>query len=84
MKGKLRIIVVEFNTWQFLIRCSGPKAQPSFHPVTENVFPAEPTVIVLSHIPGKVAMRIISPSNTMCSYTSSAITRTSWALKTMT
>ena len=31
-------------TWQFLINCSGPKAQPSFHPVTEKVLPAEPTV----------------------------------------
>lgn len=29
--------------------------QPSFHPVTLNVFPALPIVTVRSHIPGSVA-----------------------------
>ena len=27
----------------------------TFHPVALKVFPAQPTVIVLSHIPGRVA-----------------------------
>jgi len=37
------------------IRSDGPTAQPSFHPVALNVFPALPTVMVRSHIPGNVA-----------------------------
>ena len=37
------------------MRCSGPIDQPSFQPVTLNVLPALPIVIVLSHIPGNVA-----------------------------
>ena len=41
---------------KFLISLAGPYAQPIFHPVTLNVFPADPIVIVLSHIPGKVAV----------------------------
>ena len=31
------------------------KHQPTFHPVALKVFPAQPTVMVLSHIPGRVA-----------------------------
>ena len=42
------------------MRCFGPTAHPSFHPVTEKVLPADPMVTVLSHIPGRVAIRIIS------------------------
>lgn len=41
------------------MRLAGPYAQPVFHPVTEKVFPAEPIVIVRSHIPGNVARNII-------------------------
>jgi hypothetical protein len=41
---------------KFLISLAGPYAQPIFHPVTLNVFPADPIVIVLSHIPGRVAV----------------------------
>ena len=64
-------------TWQFWSKCSGPNAQPNFQPVTENVFPALPIVMVRSYISGRVAIRIISfPSNTICSYTSSDMTRT--------
>lgn len=37
------------------MRGAGPYAQPVFHPVTLNVFPAEPMVTVRSHIPGRVA-----------------------------
>ena len=37
------------------IRCLGPMDQPNFHPVTLNVFPALPMVMVRSHMPGKVA-----------------------------
>lgn len=37
------------------MRGAGPYAQPVFHPVTLNVFPAEPMVTVRSHIPGSVA-----------------------------
>ena len=38
-------------------RFAGPMDQPNFHPVTEKVLPAEPIVMVLSHMPGKVAAR---------------------------
>lgn len=36
---------------------AGPYAHPVFHPVTEKVFPAEPMVMVRSHMPGNVAGR---------------------------
>merc|ERR1719334_1138584 len=63
------------------MRCSGPYAQPSFQPVTEKVFPADPMEMVRSHIPGKEATRtILLSSKTMCSYTSSEIISTSWAM----
>lgn len=37
------------------IRWEGPTAHPVFHPVTLNVFPALPMLMVLSAIPSKVA-----------------------------
>lgn len=40
------------------IRCAGPYAQPTFHPVKENDLPPEPIVMVRSNIPGSVAMGI--------------------------
>lgn len=45
------------------IRWAGPYAQPVFHPVTENVLPAEPIVMVRSHMPGSVHMRMCSLSS---------------------
>lgn len=38
-----------------LIKSSGPIAQPHFQPVTHKDLPAEQTVMVRSHMPGKVA-----------------------------
>ena len=35
---------------------AGPTVQPIFQPVTEKVLPAEPIVMVRSHIPGRVAV----------------------------
>lgn len=35
-------------------RFAGPYAHPVFHPVTEKVLPADPIVIVRSHISGRV------------------------------
>lgn len=37
-----------------LSRCTGPYSQFVFHPVTENVLPADPIVIVRSYMPGNV------------------------------
>jgi hypothetical protein len=37
------------------INFAGPYAQPIFQPVTLNVFPPLPMLIVRSHIPGKLA-----------------------------
>jgi len=34
---------------------AGPYAHPVFQPVTLKVFPADPMVMVRSHIPGRVA-----------------------------
>ncbi len=47
---------------------AGPVTQPTFHPVTEKVFPAEEMVSVRSAMPGSVATGTCSsPSNSRCS-----------------
>ena len=47
---------------------AGPVTQPTFHPVVENVLPADEMVSVRSLIPGSVATGTCSaPSNTRCS-----------------
>ena len=47
---------------------AGPVAQPTFHPVNENVLPPEPIVTVRSAIPGSVAIGTCGwPSNHRCS-----------------
>ncbi|CPU63590.1 Uncharacterised protein [Mycobacteroides abscessus] len=57
---------------------SGPCSHPTFHPVNENVLPAEEMVIVRCRIPGSVAIGTCrASSNVRCSYTSSVTTTTS-------
>ena len=47
---------------------AGPVSQPTFQPVTENVFPPEPIVSVRSAIPGRVATgTCAAPSKVRCS-----------------
>ncbi len=49
--------------------------QPTFHPVSEKIFPAEPILITRSAIPGSVASGVnVAPSSEICSHTSSLIT----------
>ena len=63
--------------WTYVTNCftvrtastsgAGAHAQPVFHPVIENVFPADEIVTVRSRIPGIVAIGMCSPSYTRCS-----------------
>ena len=47
---------------------AGPLTQPTFHPVVENVFPAELIVSVRCAIPGSVATGMCSdPAKARCS-----------------
>lgn len=58
--------------WRYFNKLAGAYAHPSDHPVTENVFPAEPMVIVRSHMSGRVhILSCTFPSNIIHSYTSS-------------
>ena len=58
-------------------RAAGATLQPIFQPVSEKVFPSEDRLTVRCHIPGRLARRTCSPSNTSRSYTSSVIARQS-------
>lgn len=49
------------------IRSAGPVTQPIFHPVVENVLPADEIVSVRSHAPGSVEIGTCGPSKTRCS-----------------
>ena len=50
------------------ISSAGPVIQPIFHPVSENVLPAEETVSVRSAMPGRVAIGVWErPSKVRCS-----------------
>ena len=44
------------------MRSAGPQAQPTFHPVKENVLPWLEIVTVRSAIPGRVASGMWRPS----------------------
>ena len=47
---------------------AGPDTQPTFHPVVENVFPADEIVRVRERIPGSVDTGTCSaPSKVRCS-----------------
>ena len=53
--------------------------QPTFHPVSEKILPAEPILTVRARIPGcAISERWCRPSNTTCSHTSSQIAIASW------
>jgi hypothetical protein len=55
--------------------------QPIFHPVSEKIFPAEPTFNTRSAIPGMVAIGVnFCPSISTCSQTSSAMTTRSCSI----
>ena len=62
---------------------AGPLAQPTFHPVQENVLPADEMRSVRSRIPGRLASGtcgLAASVKTRCSYTSSvtAYASNSW------
>ena len=60
----------------------GPDAQPIFHPVQENVLPADEMRTVRSRMPGRVASgtcRLAASVKTRCSYTSSVTAYASYS-----
>ena len=52
--------IIISETCMALMRLGGPIDRPIFQPVADQVFPAEPIVIVLSYIPGKFAILMCS------------------------
>ena len=65
------------NRWPF---SGAATIQPTFHPVSEKILPADPTLSVRSAMPGSVASGAKRwPSSRMCSHTSSLMTMRSFA-----